>query len=223
MFGCTMEIRCLREVKNTTDYIEAFTLPTRQEAAAAQRVCCGRVCRLCESPAEYAWRRRTVDLAWLVRDAVEEDLSDAEREAVVKYWFENKTLKRTAEELGKAPPNVLRTLDRATAKLHTLLKHTVKYQHNLARADALTPLAVNRALGYAALAGRRGESIGERLRLLRLRQNLPKSKAAEAAGLSPARLTALENDKSLPGAEETILLAALYQTTTDCVLKGEDE
>ena len=209
--------------ENIREYFEASTLPTPEEAAAAQKICCGRVCSMCESPAEYAWRKRTVDLSFLVRDAVEHDLDEGERKTVEQYWFEDMTLTEIAAETGRAPPNVARTLRRAHQKLYTVLRHAVQYQYNL-ESGSLTPLAVRKALATAAadkMSDTFTYSIGERLKGLRRRDNIPVQKLAEIIGIPESRLLAIEKSKILPDTNELLLIAAFFDTTTDFLLKGE--
>ena len=185
----------------------------------AQRLCCGRVCKMCESPAEYAWRRRSVDMAALLADAVENDLSPNEREAVEKYWFEGKTLTRIGEETGRAPPNVLRTLERAKAKLHKSLRLAVFYQYDLEE-ESLVPLAVRKAAAVEAARRGGGQSPGERLKKLRLEQNAPLPLIAKASGLERERIEALENGTEEMTMDELLFMAAFFNTTADYILKG---
>ena len=202
------------------DYFEATTLPTAEEAKAAQNACCGRVCKMCESPAEYAWRRRTVDLATLVCDAVEEDLNDNEREAIEKYWFEEMTITQIAAATGRAAPNVSRTLEKARQKLYAVLRHTVKYQYNLEATD-LTPVAVRKALAVAA-AGRHSEkSLGSRVKALRMKENIGTALLAQTLVIPQSRLLAIENATVLPDIKELLAIAAFFERTTDYLLIGE--
>jgi len=207
-------------VKSTKKYIEASTLPTREEAVRAQKICCGRVCTLCESPAEYAWRSRTVDLALLVTQAVEQDLTEAERETVTKYWYEDMTLTEIAAETGRAPPNVARTLERAHKKLFSVLRYVVQYQHNLENTK-LTPLAVRKALMTAAMEKQNPESCGERIKRLRVKENIPAQTLAGLLEIPKSRLLSIEKGKISPNGEELLKIAAFFDTTTDYILQGE--
>ena len=61
------------------EYLRDITYPDEDEIKAAQLACCGRVCRDCEAPAAYAWRKREVDLALLLEKAIENELTEHER------------------------------------------------------------------------------------------------------------------------------------------------
>lgn len=178
---------------------------------------------MCESPAEYAWRKRTVDLSFLVRDAVERDLSNAERETVELYWFEGMLLTEIAAETGRAPPNVSRTLQRAHQKLYSVLRHAVQYQYNL-ESGSLTPLAVRKALALAAAekqSADSGQRFGERLKGMRFRENITTQKLAEIIGIPESRLQKIEKGNILPDTNELLLIAAFFDTTTDYLLGRE--
>lgn len=178
---------------------------------------------MCESPAEYAWRRRTVDLASLVCDAVEEDLSDNEREAIEKYWFDGMTITQIAAATGRAAPNVSRTLEKARQKLYGVLRHTVKYQYNLENTD-LTPVAVGKALATAAatLAVKSEKSFGARLKALRMSENIERALLAKALAMPESRLLAIEKARVLPDMEELLTIAAFFECTTDYLLLGAE-
>ena len=66
-----------------------FRYPSKEEIKAAQLACCGRCCDACETPAEYAWRKRGVDMAVLLEKAIETELSENERITVRERWYES--------------------------------------------------------------------------------------------------------------------------------------
>ncbi|HZK38720.1 MAG TPA: sigma factor-like helix-turn-helix DNA-binding protein [Clostridia bacterium] len=176
---------------------------------------------MCESPAEYAWRRRTVNLATLVCDAVEEDLSDNEREAIEKYWFDGMTITQIAAATGRAAPNVSRTLEKARQKLYGVLRHTVKYQYNLENTD-LTPIAVRKALVTAAatVAMQSEKNFGARVKALRIGENISCALLARALAMPESRLLAIETASTLPDVKELLAIAAFFECTTDYLLCG---
>lgn len=51
--------------KRSVEAAMDFSFPTPEERRAAMCVCCGSHCPGCESPDDYAWRRRDVDLSVL--------------------------------------------------------------------------------------------------------------------------------------------------------------
>ena len=55
--------------KRSVEAAMDFSFPTPEERRAAMCVCCGSHCPGCESPDDYAWRRRDVDLSVLADEA----------------------------------------------------------------------------------------------------------------------------------------------------------
>ena len=60
--------------------------PDEEEMKAAQLACCGRVCKECETPVAYAWRKREVDMALLREFAIENELTETEKNIVVQEY-----------------------------------------------------------------------------------------------------------------------------------------
>lgn len=66
------------------------------------------------------------------------------------------------------------------------------------------------------------ETIGQRLRALRVAHNLTIPEANQKTGISKGNLSAIETDKNNPSANALIQLAVLYGVTTDWILFGEN-
>ncbi|HOO26669.1 MAG TPA: hypothetical protein PKW24_08665 [Clostridiales bacterium] len=199
--------------------IEETSPLTAEETASALANCCGKLCKMCEPPDDYAYRRRSVDLSKLLVKAVENDLNPFEREAVTLYWFEGLTLTEIAQRTGRAPPNFLKTLARAKERLHTLLKAVVQYQYDLEN-DELTPLAVQKALLVAAASQREAGSLGGRIKNERVARNIEISALAPALNISERRLRAAEEDKIRLYADEVLAIAYFFDLNVDYLLKG---
>lgn len=63
--------------KRSVEAAMDFSFPTPEERRAAMCVCCGSHCPGCESPDDYAWRRRDVDLSVLTDEVIKQDLRRA--------------------------------------------------------------------------------------------------------------------------------------------------
>ncbi|MBQ2774609.1 MAG: hypothetical protein IJF40_01805 [Clostridia bacterium] len=199
-----------------------FSFPSPEERKAAMSVCCGSHCPGCESPDDYAWRRRDVDLSLLADDVIEKRLTPKEREVMTAYWFGGKTLSSIASEFGVCPSSVSRCLEKAQKKLYDALSCAVAYQHNIENVDFL-PIAVRRALAVSAAKRYEPKNIGERIRKLRCSQNIGEQLLSEATGIPLKRLRAIEDSGELPTLSQIVLLAGFFETTTDYLLKGECE
>ena len=107
-----------------------FAYPSEEEMRAAQAVCCGRRCSACETPAAYAWRKRTVDMSLLLEKAMENELTVTERETLKAFWFETMPVGAIARLKGISSAAVSDTLARAQEKLKKALRYAVLYQYD---------------------------------------------------------------------------------------------
>ena len=198
-----------------------FTFPDENEIKAAQLACCGRHCSACEAPAEYAWRKRSVDLAILLEGAIENELTALECETIKEYWYNAKNLTQIAAEKGIAPSSVSVTLKRAQGKLEKVLGYAVRYQHDVS-SESIIPLALGRARVIAAARNTVGGTPALRIMRLRQSQNLSREALSKATAIPPSRLERIENAKASPDSEELISLSEFFAVSTDYILKGAD-
>lgn len=207
--------------KLQSDIIE-FTFPTQEEVLAAQRACCGRACQACETPMEYAWRKRDVDLSLLLEVAIREELTPAERRAVEQYWFAQKTLREIGEESGIAPNAVYGTLKRGEKRLYRVLRYVVMYQHDMEEDTQIMPAVLQRAAAILAAKYATPETFGQRLQALRRASALSLEKAAQLIQQDSQRLIALERGVAVPTLQEAVMLAAAYAVSLDAIVLGSE-
>lgn len=196
-----------------------FSFPDKEEIKAAQLACCGRHCSACEAPAEYAWRKREVDMSLLLEKAIRNELTETERAAVVMYWFDGETVTAISQKREVSPAAVKKTLDRAQEKLEKVLSYAVCYQQNI-MSESIIPLVVGRARVIAAARNADGSNTGVRISCLRQSQCLSHEALGIAVGISPSRLLNLERGAQ-PAATELVALSEFFCVTTDYILKGE--
>lgn len=198
-----------------------FNFPDESEIKAAQLACCGRNCTACEAPAEYAWRKRSVDLAILLEGAIENELTPLERETIKEFWYNSKTLTRIAADRGVAPSSVSATLERAQGKLKKVLGYAVRYQHDVNN-ESIIPLALGRARVIAAARNAMGGTPALRIMRLRQSQNLSRKALSKATSIPTSRLERIENAKASPDSEELIAISEFFAVSADYILKGAD-
>lgn len=198
-----------------------FTFPDENEIKAAQLACCGRHCTACEAPAEYAWRKRSVDLAILLEGAIENELTLLEREEIKDFWFNDKSLTQIAADRGISPSSVSAGLERAEEKLKKVLGYAVRYQHDVS-SESIIPLALGRARVIAAARSAVGGTPALRIMRLRQSQNLSREALSKATDISSQRLKRIENAKASPDSEELVALSEFFAVSTDYILKGAD-
>lgn len=193
--------------------------PDKEEILAAQLACCGRHCQACESPAEYAWRKREVDMALLLEQAIQQELTDSERTAIMLHWFDGVSVTEISQQKGVNPSAVKRTLDRAQEKLEKALSYAVCYEQNII-SQSIIPVIVGRAKVISAARNATGDTIGERIVRLRQSQCLTGEALCAATGIKHPRLSGIEHG-ALPNSNEVVALSEFFSVTTDFLLKGE--
>ncbi len=209
----------MKQTEKNIDVREHF--PSREEIRTAQLACCGRCCTQCESPAEYAWRKRDVDMAILLEKAIENELTETERRTIKDHWFNNEGVTEIAEKRGVNPSAVNRTLSRAQEKLERVLSYTVCYQRMQSN-ENIVPIVLGRAKVIAAARNAVGGTTGDRITRLRQSQNLTREILAPALDVSVKRLAQLESDV-VPTGEELAALSVFFNVTADYLLKGESD
>lgn len=197
------------------------SFPSVDEIETAQRVCCGRCCNQCEAPAEYAWRKRDVDMANLLEKAIENELTEIERETVELYWFESESITDIASQKNINASAVKRTLARAKEKLENALKYAVMYQNEL-QSESAIPVILGRARVIAAAKKAVGGSTGDRITRLRQSQNLSLKSVSSSVGITEKRLESLENNV-VPDGDEILSLSRFFDVSADYILKGESD
>lgn len=198
-----------------------FVYPDKNEIRAAQLACCGRCCTSCEAPAEYAWRKRSVDMALLLEQAIENELSAVEKSVIRDRWLESLSVREIALKRKSSPAAVSTTLKRAQEKLHKVLSYAVRYQNDTLN-ESIVPLELGRAKAIAAARSFSGGSVAERLANLRRRENLSREAQSRATDISAPRLASFEKGNAQPDLPELIVLSGFFGVTTDYILKGEN-
>lgn len=197
-----------------------FTYPDKDEILAAQKLCCGRCCTACEVPAEYAWRKRDVDMSVLLETAIENELSEAEKNAVRDRWYDSLTVAEIASKRGVSKASVSVTLKRAQDKLYKVLGYAVKYQQGINNETAL-PLIIGRARVIASARNSSGGTVSQRVLNLRVSQNLSRKALEKGTQISSGRIVAIESGKADPDMRELVALCDFFGVTADYIVKGE--
>ena len=209
----------MKKKDKNTDVREQF--PSREEIRTAQLACCGRCCTQCESPAEYAWRKRDVDMAILLEKAIANELTPTERETIVDHWYNNESVSQIAEKRGINPSAVNRTLNRAQERLERVLSYAISYQR-MQSDESVVPVVLGRARVIAAARNGVDGTAGDRITRLRKSQNLTREILAQAIDITVRRLGQLE-ENGVPSGEELAALSNFFGVTADFILKGESD
>lgn len=203
----------------TVNKTEQQFYPDKDEIKAAQLACCGRNCSGCEAPAEYAWRKREVDMSLLLERAIQRELTDAERSAVMLHWFDGESITQISQRKNVSPTAVKKTLARAQEKLEHVLSYAVFYQQNI-DADSIVPVVLGRARVIAAARNATGGGCGDRIARLRQSQCLSLEALGIATGINPTRLLKIEHG-ARPESDEVVAISEFFSVSTDYILKGK--
>lgn len=172
-----------------------------------------------ESMAEYVSRRRTVDLALLVRQVIDEELTPTERRVICMRYDDDLLPIEIASRLKMDKGNVANALRRGENRIRRYLKYVVRYQYNL-RHVPFMPLAVRQAIVLSGVRRRDPRTPNARLRSLRESENLTLRDAAVGTQIVLPRLRALEQS-AVADADELLRLSDFYGVSADSILKGE--
>lgn len=201
------------------EYIPDITYPTEEEIRAAQLLCCGRVCKECETPAAYALRKREVDMALLLEKAIENELTENERIIIEDRWYNLLSFSEIARERKITPAAVLKTSERALEKLEKVLKYVVFYQNDIID-ECIVPLTVERARSIVSARKFNADETGIRLRNLRIGRGVSVRAMSKATGIDKKRIEGIEAG-SVPETDELMVLSGFFAVTIDYILKGE--
>lgn len=201
-------------------YISDIAYPSEEEIKAAQLACCGRVCKECETPAAYAWRKREVDMTLLLEKAIQDELTEKEKIIIEDKWYNSLSFSQIARNRGISPAAVKSTSERAIKKLEKVLKYIVFYQQGITD-ENIVPAAVGRARVIAFARNSEASNVGERIRKLRLGQGISLKLLSNATDIPADRLRKIEESDILK-TEELVSLSEFFAVTTDYILKGEN-
>jgi len=190
-----------------------ISLPSEEEINQAVRVCCGRYCRECETPVEYAWRKRQTDLAYLVGLAVEKELTETEREYIKELFWNKKLPGRIAAEKGVSPSAVSMSVARAKRKLRKTLEYVIIYQNELVNPDDSAPLFEHAFAVHFTAAD--GADLPSSLRRIRARRGIPLETEARALGIEKSRLSGIESGEVTPLPAEVLGICEICNVIKD--------
>ena len=82
-----------------------------------------------ESVDEYVMRKRKIELNCLVREVIENELSDKDKMIVQLHWFRGKCINEVAQTVGIDRSNISRRLDKINDIIYDKLKYALQYRY----------------------------------------------------------------------------------------------
>ena len=172
-----------------------------------------------ESIDDYLMRKRKVELLSLVREVIENELEETDKDIVRFHWYLGKSITETAELIGSSRSSVSRRLDKINDIIYEKLKYALHYRYGkdfsasarliIKNKDALCVLQENE------------ETVAQRIKLLRIRQGMTIRDSKEMTGISISRLEAIEENRCQPTAEDIRLIATAFKTSGDYIIFGK--
>lgn len=194
------------------DEIMPVSYPDEEEIRKAVRICCGRCCKACESPVEYAWRKRRTDLAALLGVAIENELTDREKTVIKDLFYNGMTVTQVANRDGVSTSAVSLVAGTAKEKLKKALRYVIMYQNDTLQ-DDLTENFTADAVTLSRASHIKGETIGERVRNRRISAGLSVKKLGALTSLEEGRIYRIEGGTVLPDAGELMAFCGVFGVT----------
>ena len=174
-----------------------------------------------ETPIDFISRKRNVDLAYLLNEVIEKELTETEQEILRMFYFENITISGIAKKLCLHRSTIARRIECINDKIHDNLKYAIKYEFDQ-RDDYIVPVAVSEALALCAIKSSKPHNVGGRLLKLRKLSALSCCKLSNCTKISEKRLKELENGKATIRIDEAVCLSAFFNVSTDYILTGKE-
>lgn len=166
---------------------------------------------------EYTLRKRKTELYALVRAVIKNELDETQQKFVQLYWYERKSLEEISKIMKLDKSTLSRKEKRINSIIYEKLKYAVEYRYGKDFNETARLIIKSRR---PACCPFEGESIGQRLRALRLRQELTQKEIARVSGISEDRLELIEKRGAELTAGELAVLCRLYSTTSDYIIFG---
>lgn len=174
--------------------------------------------KVSETVDDYTLRRRKAELYALVRKVIRDELTPEQQEIVRLHWYEGKNLTDVAAEMNVDRSRISRKVKKINEIIYGKVKYAMEYRYGKNFSDETTVIIKT---NHVACCPIDGESIGKRLRQLRLINSLSETDIEDITGISKKRLITLETCGEKITAEELKKLVKLFSTTSDYIIFGK--
>lgn len=172
-----------------------------------------------ETVDEYMMRKRKIELNHLVKEVIENELSDTDKTIVRLHWYENKSINQVAEAIGINRSNISRRLDKINDTIYDKLKYAIQYRYGKDYSASVRVIIKNkdalRVIPYC------DNSVSGRIKNLRLTQSLSLKDTADMTGISEKHLCDIENGSIQATAEDVGRIATAFKTSGDYIIFGK--
>lgn len=172
-----------------------------------------------ETPIDFVSKKRSVDLAYLLNEVIENELTKIEQSIVHLHYFENLSITDIASELSLHRSTVARRLECINEKIFCNLKYAVKYKYDVID-NCIIPLAIREAFSICAIQKAMPSSVAGRIIRLRNLAKVNRTTLASCTNIDERRLYEVESGHSEITAKEAVCLSAFFRVSTDYLLTG---
>lgn len=185
-------------MKNISD--EVISVEEARAALRCMRLCSFDETEALESVESLVHRIRKVGTARLVEEIIEKKLSETQKHFIKEFWFNEKNTAQIARENGVSQANVYRTISRANETIKEFITPLVMYHNDLVITE-IEPLCFNEIMNITSASERKGISLSEQLKVIRLSNAVTSEQLAKAVCITVGELEKIENGKKLPSLE----------------------
>lgn len=185
-------------MKNISD--EVISVEEARAALRCMRLCSFDETEALESVESLVHRIRKVGTARLVEEIIEKKLSETQKHFVKEFWFNEKNTAQIARENGVSQANVYRTISRANETIKEFITPLVMYHNDLVITE-IEPLYFSEIMNITSASERKGISLSEQLKVIRLSNAVTSEQLAKAVCITVGELEKIENGKKLPSLE----------------------
>ena len=172
-----------------------------------------------ETVDEYMMRKRKIELNCLVREVIENELDEKDKTIVKLHWYKGKSINQVAEIIGIDRSNISRRLDKINDIIYDKLKYALQYRYGKDYSSSVRVIIKNK--DALCILSDSAETVGQRIKNLRLRQGLSLCDACEMTNIKEKRLEEIEKDKCPATAEDIRLIATAFKTSGDYIIFGK--
>ncbi len=172
-----------------------------------------------ETVDEYVIRKRKIELNCLVKEVIENELSQNEQTIVQLYWYEGKTLCEIGEIMGVSHTSISRKLSKINDIIYDKLKYAIQYRYGKDYSRAVKVIIKNKDGLY--LFHGKGDSPAMRIKNLRLGQGLTLTDTAQMTGISAAKLDSIEKGEREILVSDVMRIATAFRISCDYIIFGK--
>ncbi|MBO5420708.1 MAG: transcriptional regulator [Clostridia bacterium] len=185
-------------MKNISD--EVISVEEARAALRCMRLCSFDETEALESVESLVHRIRKVGTARLVEEIIEKKLSETQKHFIKEFWFNEKNTAQIARENCVSQANVYRTISRANETIKEFITPLVMYHNDLVITE-IEPLYFREIMNITSASERKGISLSEQLKYIRLSNAVTSEQLAKAVCITVGELEKIENGKKLPSLE----------------------